>query len=400
MIRSILIFSTVFCLSTVALGQWTKKASVPGPQRHHPVTFTIDGKAYYLTGMTSTNAVLKDFYEYDPANDSWTKKTDFPGTARGFAYGASIDGKGYIGMGLSSSAYLNDLWEYDPINDQWTQLATMNGPGRRHPAFIAFQGKIYVGLGDGQTGNLNDWYIYTIATDTWVKGPSLPAIARHHPYYFHTGSQVYAGMGHSSSGIERDWWKFDVVDNKWVQMNNFPGEARVAGTQFTYNNKGHILGGDGSDHQNLDTGEFYEYDEVNDTWKELPPAPGQGRWASGSFVIGDIAYMTSGETGNLTLYNDLWAYDMTIFNSVDEEEQRNASLSVYPNPANDFINLGSGLDLSEINTLTIYDPSGRAVSVPAVNRGQLDISNLSPQLYLLVATLKSGRVFQSRFIKE
>ena len=69
-------------------------------------------------------------------------------------------------------------------------------------------------------------------------------------------------------------------------MSQFPSQARVAGTQFSYQGKGYILSGDGDNHYPLGVSEFWEYDPISDSWVQLPPHPGNSIWAPGSFVIG------------------------------------------------------------------------------------------------------------------
>ena len=69
---------------------WTTKAPFPGTARHHPITFSLLDYGYVLAGVAGAQAgvgqdsYVKDFYRYDPINDSWTKLADFPGAARGF----------------------------------------------------------------------------------------------------------------------------------------------------------------------------------------------------------------------------------------------------------------------------------------------------------------------------
>ena len=96
--------------------------------------------------------------------------------------------------------------------------------------------------------------------------------------------------------------------DSWLELQNFPSEARVAGTQFSFNGKGYILSGDGDDHGPLDTGEFLEYSPDIDTWNQLSSHPGDAIWAPGSFVIGCDIYFLLGQntiTSNYptTLYN-------------------------------------------------------------------------------------------------
>ena len=83
-------------------------------------------------------------------------------------------------------------------------------------------------------------------------------------------------------------------------MRDFPGEARVAGTQFSHRYEqssttyGYVLSGDGSNHGYIETGEFWEYNPNDDSWRKLKAHPSNSRWAPGSFVIGCNAYLVAG----------------------------------------------------------------------------------------------------------
>src|SRR5207249_10837916 len=62
-------------------------------------SFSINGKGYTGTGAVGPSNFYKDFWEYDPSNDTWAQKADFGGTGRWAAVGFSIGNKGYIGTG-------------------------------------------------------------------------------------------------------------------------------------------------------------------------------------------------------------------------------------------------------------------------------------------------------------
>ena len=75
--------------SSMFAQSWESVQSLPAAadDRHHPISFTIDGVAYLMGGADDAYASMDDFYAYDPVDDSWTTKADFPGLSRGFAYG-------------------------------------------------------------------------------------------------------------------------------------------------------------------------------------------------------------------------------------------------------------------------------------------------------------------------
>jgi N-acetylneuraminic acid mutarotase len=75
--------------------------------RQHAAAFiipkTISGdKGYLTTGSNGSN--LPYTWEYDFATDLWTEKTPFEGSARQGAVGFTIQGRGFIATGLTSNS--------------------------------------------------------------------------------------------------------------------------------------------------------------------------------------------------------------------------------------------------------------------------------------------------------
>ena len=372
---------------------WERMADLPGAGRHHPVTFTVDGFGYAVTG-TSPGIPTDDFYRYDPGANEWQVLPDFPGPDRSYSYGGAYGGKGYLGFGLGN-AYFNDLWEYDPGTQAWTQLASCPGAGRTHPAFvITDDGKIYVGMGGAIGGNLRDWWVYDIASDEWTRLADLPGPARHHPYYFNIGDIPYVGFGHGA-GIFKDVYRFDPAGNSWTRLADFPGEGRVAGTQFTHGGMGYILSGQGQDHNNLDTGEFWEFDPVNETWTQLmPPHPGSGRWAPASFLIGNNLYFLAGES-NQGLQHDLWVYNLTRTSAVEPVlAETGPRIGIYPNPATGaFVSLRAPLrgQVSEKESILWLNADGRVISRHQGRPGNVPVpAGIASGRYFLSFALQDG----------
>lgn len=396
------LLSTILLLSGFIGAQtWEEKTAHPGDGKHHPVTFSIDSMAYLLTGSTDTDAVTKDFYQYDPVADSWTTLPDFPGDARSYAYGAATEDKAYIGFGASEFAYLDDLWEYDPATGDWTELASCPCAGRAHPAFVIQDQRIFVGLGNNPT-NMKDWWEYNIATDTWRELTDLPGPTRHHPFYFAAGGYVFAGLGHGAS-IYKDWYRWDLDTETWDQMDDLPAQGRVAGTQLNIGDRGFVMSGDGEDHGTIATGEFWEYNYQTDTWMELPPHPGVSRWAPGSFAIGNTVYLTSGEvrSGNPDpgLKNDLWSFDLDAIASVENNEDLKAEITVYPNPTEKSLTI-NGLNLSNAIALEVHDSSGKVIKSGELNSNTFDVSELNPGLYFMTIKENDGVVDRVKFMKR
>jgi len=313
---------------------WNYLGVYDGDGRHHPITFSNDRYGYIIGGQNGEGLYLGDCFRYDSQDNSLNQLSDFPGGPRGYAYGVSDSSYAYIGFGRDNSDFLNDFWRYDMNNDIWEELASFPYLGRNHPAMILADNKIFVGLGSIDGENLGDWWEYDIEFNTWSQKTDFPFGDRHHPFYFSINDIPYVGFGHGDYDgdnlvIYNDFYKYEIESEIWIQLNDFPSEARVAGTQFSFNGKGYVLSGDGDDHGPLDTGELWEYDPTLDVWTQLTSHPGGARWAPGSFVIGCNVFLNSGFEAESGIYhNDLWSFKINNFCGCNDPEAFNFDMNV------------------------------------------------------------------------
>lgn len=386
------IFALTLGLNSFGQG-WFQVNDLPGSARHHPCFFTVDDTAYCLTGVTNSGQMLNDFYRYDESNDTWISLTDFSGANRGFAVGLNHQGKGYVGFGVAgNNSVLRDLWEFDPQSKAWTSLASLPSVARYHPAFVAKDGKIYVGLGSSGSSNLNDWWEYDIAGDSWSRKANFPGDRRHHPYYFVAGNEIFVGLGHgnTTSGVNLiydDWYKYEPLTDTWTKMGDFPGYARVAGAHFAYNGKGYIVGGQNQTHSTPTNNEVWSYTPGTDSWTQLPDCPSGGRWAPGSFVLGNNAYFAFGEDINGISQADIYQVSMSDIISIEEDlNAKDLEISIFPNPANAEINIEIGQkELGGNITVEFYSLSGQLLKVNHLENGEtkINIEELASGIYTL-----------------
>ena len=386
---------------SVTAQKWTEVASLPDSvyARNHPITFSLDGYGYFGTGYNhdDTTLVFDDFYKYDPDKNEWSAMEPFPGEPRGFGYGATTNGKAYAGFGLGyvfdstrgryAGIPYGDLWSFDPISEKWTELATCPCIPRWHPAFVAVGDKVFVGLGGAATGNLKDWWEYDITRNSWSQKPDFPGVRRHHPYYFAIDSLVYVGFGHGQ-GIFKDFYCYNPRTEQWKQISDLPSEGRVAGQQFSHGGKGYVISGQGEDHRNLDSGEFWMYDAELDTWESRPAHPGTGRWAPGTFVIKDKLYFVSGYT--TVNMKDMWVYDLPSTSTVGIKPQSfEEGWTIYPNPSNGEITL-KGVPFG--SDIQVFNSVGQMVLSQKMNSERLSLSQLPGGTYLVKGQQENGAV--------
>nr|AOE12198.1 hypothetical protein [uncultured bacterium] len=373
---------------------WVQVTSLPNVfnETHHSFAFSFDDMGY-IVGGNSDSGVRDDFYQYNPATDSWTELAPFPGGARGFAIGDIWNGKAYFGFGNDGTSRLNDLWVFDPSNMSWTELASCPCAERAHPAMIAHNGKVFVGLGSSSSGNMNDWWEYDITLNTWSQKDDLPSLSRHHPYQFGIDDYVYTGFGHGNA-IFNDWFRYDIAGETWTQVATLPAEGRVAGTQFSYNGLGYVLSGHGDNHRSMNTGEFWAYDPVTDAWDELPPHPEGSRWAPASFIIDGEVYIING-TSVSEYVTEIYKFDL---NSVlSTHELTNSTVSIYPNPAIDIINIDVPRNIKY--DANLYDLQGRLI-ISTTNKSVIEIQSLPLGIYFIeIKDLDSGQKVIDKIIK-
>ncbi|MEO6191043.1 MAG: T9SS type A sorting domain-containing protein [Saprospiraceae bacterium] len=380
---------------------WKILKSLPdsASERHHPVTFAQDGFGFVGLGSSPTD-FLEDFYRYNPAKDEWTGLRKFPGGPRTLAIGLNYNNKAFAGFGVDSNGtYKSDLWEYYNNTDTWVMRDSCPCEGRIHPALVAVNNKIFVGLGFGATFmNLNDWWEYSIDSNKWRRMADFPGSARHHPYQFGIEPYAYVGMGHGEM-IYNDLYRFDPSNNSWKEMLVLPDEGRVAGTQFNFNGKGYILSGQGDDHGYMDEGEFYEYDPIGNSWKQLTPHPGGSRWAPGSFMIDDKVYFTCGED-EISYKKDLMMYDFDILKTKQINDEENISIHSI---SDDHIIIQS--KSSKIKSINVYQVDGKLVLDNRIkdkssNSAEIDISQFISGVYIIKLEDDHNRTYAYKISKK
>lgn len=394
--------------------QWTQVSSLPATfQTHHSFGFSIDNKGYLVSGEVVNQfgipQFVNDFYTYSPSTDTWTELDFFPGGARAFAIGDVWDDKAYFGFGITKDPgtgieeYKKDLWVYDPETSNWTELASCPCQPRIHPSFVTNNGKIYLGLGGAEFGNLNDWWEYDIATDTWTQKANFPSFERHHPYQFSIGDYVYTGFGHGSLGdqIYDAWYRYDPSNDTWLEVESLPAEGRVAGTQFSHDGYGYALSGDGEDHSSMNEGEFWKYDESDDSWTQLPSHPGASRWAPASFILEDHVYIING-TSFGDYQDEVYKYNLSS-EPVNVEELDHKILDISPNPFTNNISIRnlSQMESMEQLSIQIVNTLGEIVyQTSKINSSELNLHHLTNGVYILNVLKNDAVISKQKLVKE
>ncbi len=199
-------FYNEFYMYDPVADQWTQLANVPGSARGYAVGFAVGGKGYIGGGITGCNGNgLNDFYCYDPKTGKWDTIAPYPGKGSGLlAIGFAIGNYGYVGtgdsVGTNGSSFTpqKDFWRYDPSNNTWTKMADFGGGVRGGASGFATCDKGFIGLGyndPNQSVVQNDFWQYDPAKNSWTQIANFGGAARQVAPSFVVGKSCFVALG-------------------------------------------------------------------------------------------------------------------------------------------------------------------------------------------------------------
>jgi len=297
------------------IGNWFELSDFEGTPRSGAVVFCIDDKVYVGTGYSGSDR-LNDFWKYEPTVDGWTRIADLPGSPRNGAVAFATDTKGYVGTGYDGRNKLKDFWEYDPLADSWIQIDTLLGSARYGAVAFAVNNKGYVGTGyDGSV--LKDFYEYDPSTGQWTQKLSLRGGKRQNAVAFTINNKGYVCTGIDNASYETDLWEYNPAGDTWNRKrdiydasdddydDDYSYISGIYKSSFTLNGKGYIVTGG----YNSPGSYVWEYDPIEDIWKQKTSLEASGRVEAVGFSVGDtIGYITTGRNSSY-YFDDLWGFD-------------------------------------------------------------------------------------------
>jgi N-acetylneuraminic acid mutarotase len=277
-----------------SLGSWVQQNDFPGEGRTSALSFSVQGKGYWVLGGNTTNSFLREIWAYDPATDSWTQKNDFPFDVPGVAAAASNE-KGYV------MSYSGSLYEYSPVADTWKFLSLFPGGNRPGMAAFALGGNLYFGTGNGVIFDANnqppvfkDFWKYDVSQNKWTAITDFPGVARTEAVSFVIGEKGYVGLGFNGVGappIYKDVWSYDATSASWTQVADFPQSDSWYGIVFSNATRGYI-----GVHENNEThrGIVYEYNPGSNAWRKVQMFPSGSSLETQSFFLNNRNFVVGG----------------------------------------------------------------------------------------------------------
>lgn len=153
---------------------------------------------------------------------------------------------------------------------------------------------------------------------------------------------------------------------------------------------------------NLSTGATTYSWLFGDAGTATAPNPVHNYAASGTYTVELTA---NGACGTNTIYVNIAITDSTNAGNVGMVEMEQGILTnIYPNPANEFINIDISLTNPETTNLQVMDINGKLLfttdlgSISSINQ-QIDITGFAPGMYF-VRLVHNGKVSGRKFIKQ
>jgi N-acetylneuraminic acid mutarotase len=354
-------------------GFWTQKMSVGAYSKCDGIGLATTTHGYVVAGYLGGYDHFKDTWEYDPTMNSWTQKSDFPGLKRRGLSGFVINDKCYVGLGAfllgaSNYTYYIDFYEFNPSTNTWIAKANFPGTPRNAAFSFSVNGKGYVGGGMSASGELADLWEYDPIANTWTQKNTIGCGARRACASFTIGNKAYIGTGYANLTYLKDFWEYNPLTDTWTQKSTFPGVVRWFASGFSLYQYGYIGAGFvGSDYYN----DFWQYDPSTNSWTSIADLTGSSRFEAASFAINNKGYIATGATSDITYTNDVWEYTPSWY---EVSENSNNLFSVFPNPANENLNISFSNPKSETSEIIIYGINGKQILQKQVMANQKEIS--------------------------
>ena len=343
---------------TQTANYWVKKSDFPGSKRERAVSFSIGAYGYMTTGVDTTELVLNDLWQYDPALDVWSQKANLPGAARRDAVGFAIAGKGYVVAGIDNDEslmgnLLSDLWQYDPVLNSWVQKANFpgnSGMGIYFSTAFTIDSKGYLCCGKkGPNSYSNELWEYKPSIDQWTQRASFPGGVRYQLASFSIGYDGYVGLGATQDIFKRDFWKYSPGTNSWTQIADLPGNERGSASTFSVGGRGFVcLGSDGG---LLD--DLWEYKPETDTWFSRATFGGSERKNAVAFNVDGRVFVGTGK-GFSGKKASIFEYIPHNFLGIDDLE---FDLHLFPNPSSDMVQITN--IPSSIESVALFTSDGK-----------------------------------------
>jgi N-acetylneuraminic acid mutarotase len=144
----------------------------------------------------------------------------------------------------------------------------------------------------------------------WYRKSDVNLSGRTAAVGFSVGTGGFVGTGFDSSSYRRNFSSYNSATDSWTSVQSMGGAtgsglSRNAASAFVIGNKAYIATGQGANPFLKDT---WEYDAGTDVWTQKADFSGSARRSAVGFAANSKGYITCGQDAT-GFKNDLWMYD-------------------------------------------------------------------------------------------
>ncbi|MGL4597948.1 MAG: T9SS type A sorting domain-containing protein, partial [Bacteroidia bacterium] len=189
----------------------------------------------YVGTGEDASGLKKDFFKFDPIQNTWGVIADFGGTPREKAIAFSMGAVAFVGTG-DDGVFKNDLWQYEVFQNTWTQKASLPGLARAGATAWANFPNGYVATGEDINFNFsNEVWEYNYFNNQWSQRASIPAAGRKDACSFIINGIAFLGTGFDGSNLLDDFYAYQGIvgldeNTNQTSVRTFPNPAS---NQFT-----------------------------------------------------------------------------------------------------------------------------------------------------------------------
>jgi N-acetylneuraminic acid mutarotase len=156
-----------------------------------------------------------------------------------------------------------------------------------------------------------------VSISIWLKGAAIPAAPPYQQFPGRAGAFSFAinGTGYVGAGLPddngsgNDVWQYDTLTRTWSQVSDFPGKAHFYSSSFVVGNNAYVCTGNTDGEFYNDVKENWQYNQQTNVWTKKANFPGKARSAAVAGAVNGKGYLGTGARENKNGTNDWWEYD-------------------------------------------------------------------------------------------
>ena len=156
-----------------------------------------------------------------------------------------------------------------------------------------------------------------IPISAWLRGAAIPAAPPYQQFPGRAGAFSFAinGTGYvgaglaNSNGNGNDVWQYDTLTRTWSQVSDFPGKARFYSSSFVVGNNAYVCTGNTDGEFYSDVKENWQYNQQTNVWTKKANFPGKARVSAVAGTANGMGYVGTGAGENKNGTNDWWEYN-------------------------------------------------------------------------------------------